>query len=170
MIETARVRIRPATADDAAGIVGVLNPIIAARTYTVFDTPLTVEAERAFITSFPPRGVFHIAVDEAAGEIVGLQNVEPVADFTHALDHVGSIATYVQLTRRRQGIATRLFEATFAAAREKGYEKAFTLVRADNPVALATYVRQGFRVIGRAERHAKIDGRYVDELLIERLL
>ena len=170
MIATARIRIRAATADDAAGIVGVLNPIIAARTYTVFDTPLTVEAERAFITGFPPRGIFHVAVDEAAGEIVGLQNVEPVAGFTRALDHVGSIATYVQLTRRRQGIATRLFEATFAAAREKGYEKAFTFVRADNPAALATYVRQGFRVIGRAERHAKIDGCYVDELLIERLL
>jgi hypothetical protein len=31
-------------------------------------------------------------------------------------------------------------------------------------------VRHGFLVIGTAHRHAKIDGRYVDEVLIEKWL
>ena len=52
----------------------------------------------------------------------------------------------------------------------KGDEKLFAFVRADNPAALATYVRQGFVVIGTARQHAKIDGRYVDEVMIERVL
>jgi ribosomal protein S18 acetylase RimI-like enzyme len=80
------------------------------------------------------------------------------------------IGTYVDLDCRRQGIASRLFDHTFAAARGKGYEKLFAFVRADNPAALATYLRQGFVVIGTAQRHAKIDGRYIDEVMIERAL
>ena len=38
----------------------------------------------------------------------------------------------------------------------------------DNPAALETYLRHGFRVIGHAAKHARIDGRYVDEVLIEK--
>ena len=166
----AHVQIRDVTLEDADGIVRVLNPIIAARTYTVLDTPVSVEAEREFIRTFPERGIFQVAVDITTNSIVGFQNMEPIATYTHAFDHVGSIGTYVDLQRRRQGIATRLFEATFAAASRKGYEKVFTFVRADNPAALETYLRQGFRIVGRAEKQARIDGRYVDEVLIEKWL
>jgi L-amino acid N-acyltransferase YncA len=165
-----QIHIRDATPDDAQGIVGILNPIIAARIYTVFDAPFTVDAEREYIARFPARGVFHVAVDDADGRIVGLQNMEPIAPYTHAMDHVASCGTYVDLGRRRQGIASRLFEASLAAAKQKGFEKIFTFVRADNPAALQTYLGQGFAVIGTAHRHAKVDGAYIDERLIEKLL
>jgi L-amino acid N-acyltransferase YncA len=165
-----KIRVRDVTADDAEGIVAILNPIVAARCYTVFDSPFTAEAERRYIGQFPARGIFHVAVDEADSRIVGLQNAEPIASYTRALDHVASIGTYVDLALRRRGIASQLFDATFAAAAPKGYEKFFTFVREDNPAALATYLRQGFEVIGTAKRHARIDGRYVDEVLIEKVL
>ena len=55
-------------------------------------------------------------------------------------------------------------------ARQKGYEKFFTYVRADNEAGLQTYLRQGFRIVGSAERHAKIDGRYIDEIVIEKVV
>jgi RimJ/RimL family protein N-acetyltransferase len=55
-------------------------------------------------------------------------------------------------------------------ARRKGYEKIFTFVRADNPAALATYRKQGFTIVGTARRHAKINGAYVDEIIIELFL
>jgi L-amino acid N-acyltransferase YncA len=164
------IEIRDARVDDAEAVAGILNRIIAARCYTALDTPVTLEEERRFIRDFPPRGIFHVAVDGATGQIVGFQDISPFADFTHAFDHVGIIGTYVALERLRQGIATRLFTATFQVARAKGYEKIFTYVRADNDGGLQAYLRQGFRVVGTAERHAKIDGRYVDEIMIEKLL
>ena len=46
----------------------------------------------------------------------------------------------------------------------------FTFVSADNPAALAAYLDQGFTVVGTATRHAKIDGRYIDEVMIEKAL
>jgi len=58
----------------------------------------------------------------------------------------------------------------FEAARLKGYEKLSAFVRADNIAALTAYLSQRFRIIGTAQRQAKINGKYVDEILIERFL
>ncbi|HJN16171.1 MAG TPA: GNAT family N-acetyltransferase, partial [Armatimonadota bacterium] len=135
--------IREARADDAGAIVRILNPIIESRVFTAFDTPFTVEAERRFIANLPTRGIFHVAIREPDQDLVGFQIMEPFANYTHAFDHVGTLGTYVDLGCRRQGIAKRLFEATFEAAPRKGYEKIFTFVRADNPAALLTYLHQG---------------------------
>ena len=162
--------VRDVEPSDAPGIVGLLNPIIEARQYTVFSDCFSAEAEREYILEFPPRGVWKVAIHPAEGRLVGFQVLEPFGSYTRAFDHVGTLGTYVDLALRRQGIATALFGATLAAARRKGYEKIFTFVRADNPAALATYQAQGFSVVGTARRHAKIDGRYVDEVLIERIL
>lgn len=164
------IDIRDVRVEDAEAILAILNPIIEARCYTALDTTFTVDQEREFIRTFPARGVFLVAIEPTAKRIVGFQDVSPFAGFTHAFDHVGVIGTYVDLARRRQGIARRLFEATFDAARRKGYEKFFSYVRADKAAGLHTYLSQGFRRVGTAQRHAKIDGRYIDEIIIEKLL
>jgi L-amino acid N-acyltransferase YncA len=164
------VEIRDATPQDASAIVRVMNPIIAAGLYTAFDTPFTVEAEAEYIRTFPARGVFLVATRTSDKRLVGFQSMEPFAIYTHAFDHVGVLGTYVDLDCRRQGIAAQLFPATFAAAANKGYEKIFTFVRADNAPALQTYLRQGFQVIGTARKHARIGGCDVDEIMIEKLL
>lgn len=162
--------IRDVVPADAEAVVAILNPIIAARVYTVLDAPFTADEERDFIMRFPPRGIWKIAQRRADARVVGFQVLEPFGPYTKAFDHVAILGTYVELTTRRQGIAKALFAATFEAARQKGYEKIFTFVRADNPAALGTYRAHGFEVIGTARRHAKIDGRYVDEILIEKSL
>jgi L-amino acid N-acyltransferase YncA len=164
------IAIREVCPDDAAAVVGLLNPVIATGEYTVLDHPLSVEEERRFIASFPPRGIFHVAVSRPDGQVVGLQTMEPFAAYTHAFDHVGVIATCVDLGCRRQGIGRQRFATTFEAARQKGYEKIFTYVRGDNPAALVAYVKCGFRIVGTAQRHAKCAGRYVDEIIIEKFL
>jgi L-amino acid N-acyltransferase YncA len=162
--------VRDVMPADAEAVVGILNPIIEARVYTALDAPFSVDAERDFITGFPSRGVWKVAVRQSNQRIVGFQILEPFGPYTKAFDHVGTLGTFVDLHQRHQGIARALFAATFAAARENGYEKIFTFVRADNPIALAAYQTHGFETIGTARRHAKIDGRYIDEILIEKWL
>lgn len=162
--------VRDVVPADAEAIVGILNPIIEARVHTAFDAPFASDTERDYIVRFPSRGVWKVALRRPDGRVVGLQVLEPFGQYTRAFDHVGTLGTYVDLEHRRRGVAKALFAATFEAARRKGYEKIFTFVRADNPAALATYQAQGFGVVGRARRHAKIDGRYIDEILIEKAL
>lgn len=162
------ITIRDARVTDAESITRVLNPIIEARTNSVFTETFSVGAEREFIVQFPKRGIFHVA--ELEGVIAGFQTIEPFGSYTPALEHVGIIGTFVGLSFQKQGIGKALFQTSFVAARAKGYEKLFAFVRADNTAGLAAYLGQGFDQIGIAKKHAKIDGTYVDEIVIERFL
>ena len=162
------IRIRPVRVEDAEGVANVLNPLIQAGESTALDRVFTTDEERIFISGFPTRGVFNVAEKTEDGVIVGFQNVEPFATYTNSFAHVGVIGTYVDPSGHRQGIGRLLFEATRLAAKDRGYEKLFAFVLADNAGALAFYKRIGFEVMGTAKRHAKIKGRYVDEVMIER--
>jgi L-amino acid N-acyltransferase YncA len=165
-----QLEIRPVRIEDAAAIASILNAIIATGAYTVLDRPFAAEEEARYIAGFPSRGVFHVALDDPSGRLVGLQSVEPFATYTQAFAHVGTIGTFIDLAMRRRGIGTRLSQVTFDRARRQGYEKLFTYVRADNEASLAFHLKLGFRIVGRAERQAKVKGRYVDEIIIERFL
>jgi L-amino acid N-acyltransferase YncA len=162
--------IREVAVEDAQGIIDVLNPIIIEARYTILDQTFTVDEEKAFIESFPERGVFSVAVNETTSQLLGFQNVEPFASYTKAFDHVGIIGTYVDANSRGQGVAKQLFGYTFKSAKAKGYEKLFAYVRADNERALAVYLNQGFEIVGTAKKHGKIGDQYFDEILIEKFL
>ena len=164
------LKIRAVAIDDAQGIIDVLNPIIIEARYTILDQTFSVKEEKAFIESFPERGVFSVAVNETTNQLLGFQNVEPFANYTKAFDHVGIIGTYVDANSRGQGVAKQLFDYTFKAAEAKGYEKLFAYVRADNERALAVYLKQGFEIVGTAKKHGKVGDQYFDEILIEKFL
>lgn len=161
--------IRPVRPDDAAGIVAFWNPIILEGKYTVFTEPFSAEDERAYIESMSERDIFHVAIDSETDSIVGFQTMSPYSPLP-AMHHVATMGTFVDPNYRRQGIAKKLFAISFAAAIAHGFTKISTLVRGDNPRALTVYQQQGFTIVGTAKNHAKINGQYVDEILIEKLL
>jgi L-amino acid N-acyltransferase YncA len=164
------LHIRPVQMEDAEAIASILNAIIRTGAYTVLDAPFTVDEERRYIARFPRRGIFNVAVQAHGGRLVGLQSIEPFAPYTQAFAHVGTIGTFVDLGERRRGIGTQLSQVTFDRARQQGYEKLFTYVRADNPASLAFHLKLGFRIVGTAARQARVKGAYVDEIVIERFL
>jgi L-amino acid N-acyltransferase YncA len=157
------LHVREVCLDDVDAIVALLNPIIETGCYTVLDTPVTVESEREFIAHFPARGIFHVAERRSDGKVVGVQTVEPYRGYTHAFDHVGEIGTFVDLAERHKGIGRRLADVAFEAARRKGYEKLYTVVRADNEQALGFYLSLSFCVVDKAKKQAKIGNRSIDE-------
>jgi L-amino acid N-acyltransferase YncA len=168
--ESLQLQIRPVREEDAAAIASILNAIMEAGTFTVLDTLFTAEHERQYIAGFSRRGVFNVAVESRRSRVVGVQSIEPFASYTRAFAHVGSMGTFVDVALLRQGIGTRLSQVTFQDARRLGYEKVFTYVRADNPASLAFHLKLGFRIVGTAEKQAKVNGRYVDEIVIEKFL
>jgi L-amino acid N-acyltransferase YncA len=165
-----KITIRRVTENDAPAIVELLNPIIQAGTYSVMDETFTVEDQIDFIRSFPEGGVYHLAIDNGGGGVLGIQDVVPVSPGSQVFGHVGEISTFVALVAQGQGIGRLLSQATFQAARALGFRKLMATIRADNPGALAFYRRQGFEKIGVAREHAYLGGRYVDEVLMEKFL
>jgi L-amino acid N-acyltransferase YncA len=167
---TAGFAVRTADPDDAAGVAAVLNAAILGGSPTLLDTTFSVEEERAYIEGLPERSFVHVAVT-ADGRIAGFQTLIPWNTFvTSAFDHVATMGTYVDAADRRQGVGAALARSSFAAALALGYAKIFTDVRADNLDSLAYHLAMGFAVVGAARRHARVGGRDVDVLFIERFL
>lgn len=162
--------IRTAREEDAGSIVELLNPLIQQGTYTVMDERLSVEDQIDFIRGFPKRGVFNVAVCNDSQKVLGLQDVQPMPTGSSVFKHVGEISTFVSLAAHRKGIGQSLSEATFQAAKELEFTKILATIRADNPQAVPFYLSQGFRVIGTARKHAFVRGKYVDEILAEKLI
>ena len=161
--------IRAVREIDAAAIIEILNPIIKAGMYTVMDKPFSVDEQIDFIRGFPIRGVYHIAIDHDSQKAVGIQDVMPISS-AEVFRHVGEISTFVALNAHHQGIGQSLSQATFQAAKEHGFLKLHATVRGDNTRALAFYRSQGFEQIGLAQKHAFLQGKYVDEVLFEKFI
>ena len=145
---TAPWRIRPVAPADAAAIVGLLDPIIRAGGLTAM-TPGTVDDQHAFIADLPPRATYFLAED-AHGTLLGIQDILPIPGDA-GFDEGGEISTFVRLGQHGRGIGRRLSDASFAAARARGYRRLFATIRADNPGALAFYRALGFRIVERRD-------------------
>ncbi len=76
---------------------------------------------------------------------------------------------YVGPNARGRGVARRLMEAAIAELPAE-VEVVHLGVSAQNPSAIRTYEGLGFRRYGLEEKALKIDGRYVDEILMMRQL
>jgi L-amino acid N-acyltransferase YncA len=166
---TVTYSIRPVQEADAASIIEILNPIIAAGMYSIMDKPFAVADQIEFIRGFPARGIYHIAVEAESQKAVGIQDVMPISS-SDIFKYVGEISTFVALDAHQQGIGRSLSQATFKAAKRLGFLKLRANVRGDNAQALLFYRSQGFEHIGVAQKQAFLHGRYVDEILVERFL
>lgn len=159
--------IRRATPADAAALAALLRAVLAEGTSLLESAPDDDE-ERRFLEGLGERGVVHLAED---GEgLAGAQTVAPLLPGSAAFAHVATMGTWVAARCRRRGVGTALAAASFAAARELGYTKVFTDLRADNLASLAFHLSLGFRVVGVAREHARLGGRLVDVVYIERPL
>ncbi len=160
--------IRPYTLADAEGIAAVLNAVVCEGGRTIVGRTFTPAQERAFLRRLPPR--MRLTVAQIGNVIAGFQGIEPYATYTHTMDHVASLGTFVLASVRGRGVGRSMSQATFAYARQTGFTKLVISVRADNPDAQAFYATLGFQPCGRLTRQAYVDGRYVDELLYELFL
>lgn len=161
--------IRRASADDAAGIVAVLQVVTAERIYSAIDRPWTVDEQRRYIESRSIREVVHLAVDHT-GLIVGYQCLDLHAPSLTSMAHVGELGTWLRPEWRRRGIGRALFRETAAFGRSNGYRKFVIQVRASNMGGRSFYAGLGFRECGRLAHQVVIDGHEDDEIIMEFLL
>lgn len=87
-----------------------------------------------------------------------------------AADEAEVIALGVLVPWRRGGIARTLIAAATKHAVERGAERLFLEVAADNSAARALYLRLGFQQVGRRPGYYKRGGGAVDALVLARPL
>jgi len=160
------ILIRPARADDAEAITAIYNQGIAERCAT-FETRLrSVDEISARIAE--PRYPLLVAL-AADGNVLGWAGLSSyrardcyagVAEFSIYLDHAA----------RGRGVGRQLLDKLVEAARAAGFWKILSRIFAFNLASRALCRASGFREVGIYERHAELDGRWLDLVIVERLL
>ena len=105
-------------------------------------------------------------VAERDGEVCGWIAVAPVsrrAVYRGVVEH----SLYVAGTVRGSGIGRALLDALVAAAPSHGIWTIQTSLFEENAASLALHRAAGFRLVGRRERIAQLDGEWRDALLLE---
>jgi phosphinothricin acetyltransferase len=106
-----------------------------------------------------------VAVED--GRVVGWATLSPTsARPCYAGVVEGSV--YVAPDAQGRGVGRALLEALVASADAAGLWTIQTSVFPENAATLALHERVGFRVVGRRERIAELDGVWRDTLLLER--
>jgi L-amino acid N-acyltransferase YncA len=127
-----------------------------------------------FETSVPTYAEFdseklpdHRFVAVAANRVVGWAALAPTSRRA-CYAGVAEDSVYVSAEARSQGIGRALMEHLLRNADEAGIWTIQTSIFPENEASLALHAKVGFRVVGRRERIAQLDGVWRDTLLLER--
>ena len=109
----------------------------------------------------------HRFVAVEGDEVAGWVALSPTSSrecYAGVVEH----SVYVAADARGRGIGRALMDALVESADAAGLWTIQTNVFPENVATLALHERVGFRVIGRRERIAKLNGAWRDTLLLER--
>jgi L-amino acid N-acyltransferase YncA len=81
---------------------------------------------------------------------------------------VAEVSLYVARQARGQGIGLAILEELIKASEEAGFWTLQGATFEENESSLRLQLRCGFRVVGKRERIAKLDGRWRDTVITER--
>ena len=87
-----------------------------------------------------------------------------------AYRHVADFSIYVERAYRGRGVGKLVLTRLIELARELGYHKLVLSAFPFNAAGMALYVRQGFRTVGIFKEQGLLDGRWVDTIVMEKLL
>ncbi len=161
------ISIRPATPADAEAICTIYNQGIEDRVATLETELRTPEERRQWMGARGPR--HPVIVAEAGGRVVGWGSLNPFNP-RRAYDHVADLSVYVERGWRGRGVGRRLLHRLVTLAREIGYHKMVLAALPFNQAGVALYQRLGFTRVGVYREQGMLDGRWVDVLLMEKVL
>ena len=161
------ITVREARPEDTLAITVVYNQGIADRLATLETEERTPEERLAWLAARDNR--HPVLVADVGGRVVGWGSLN-VFNPRAAYDHVADFSLYVERSWRGRGVGRRLLEVLIARAREIGYHKLVLSAFPFNPAGLALYTKCGFREVGTYREQGLLDGRWVDTIIMEKLL
>ena len=163
----AEITVRPAAPADAEAICTIYNQGIEDRIATL-ETQLRTPSERR--QWLATRGSRHpVIVAEVEGRVVGWGSLNAFNP-REAYRHVADFSVYVERGWRGKGAGRALLGRLIDLARGLGYHKMVLAAFPFNQAGVALYERMGFSCVGVYREQGLLDGKWVDTLIMEKVL
>lgn len=157
--------VRPARPSDAAAMARIYNEGIADRVAT-FETR---ERSAAEVEAWIADDQYPVLVAASEGGVTGWI---AASRYRERACYAGIVefSVYVAREARGRGLGGALMSAFLSACEAAGHWKVVSRIFPENGASLALCRRHGFREVGIYRRHGRLDGRWRDCVIVERLL
>ena len=160
-----KLAARPASLEDAERIAQIYNEGIEDRVGT-FETRLRTSADvRAWFDGRHP--VVVVESDDAG--VIAFASTSTYRP-RECYAGIAEFSVYVARNGRGRGAGTVAMRALIDAARDAGYWKLVSRIFIENTASRKLMDAMGFREVGIYEKHAQLDGRWRDVVIVERLI
>lgn len=150
---------------DAAAIAAIYNEGIADRIATFETRPRTADDVRAWFGGRFPI----VVVEDPSGEVIAFASTSEYRPRA-CYEGIAEFSVYASRAHRRRGAGRVAMQALLRTAVEAGFWKLVSRVFVENEPSRALLRDLGFREVGVYERHARLDGRWRDVVIVERVL
>lgn len=161
------MNVRLATTSDAPAIARIYNQGIEERIATFETEPRTAEQIETQLAEKGDR--YPTVVVEREGVVVAWASAGPYRSRS-AYAGVAEHSVYVERGARGTGAGRAALEGLARAYEARGFWKLVSRIFPENTASVALHERAGFRVVGVYRRHGKLEGRWRDCVIVERLL
>jgi len=159
--------VRLATQDDVVSICEIYNQGIEDRVATLEIELRNPDERRQWLAQRSPR--HPVIVAEAGPRIAGWASLN-VFNPREAYRFVADISVYVERAFRGKGAGSALLARLVELGREHGYHKLVLSAFPFNTAGMALYSKVGFRTVGIYKEQGRLDGQWVDTVIMEKLL
>ena len=164
-------RVRLAIEADAATICRIYNQGIEDRLATLETELRTPDERRQWLRARSPRHPVIVAerAEPAPAPPIAWGSLN-VFNPREAYRFVADISVYVERPWRGKGVGRVVLGRLVELGREHGFHKLVLSAFPFNPGGMALYEKLGFRTVGVYREQGALDGKWVDTIVMEKLL
>jgi L-amino acid N-acyltransferase YncA len=162
------VEIRLAELDDAEAIRGIYNNEVLRSTVTFDLRPRSLDEQRQWLAARSGAHVVVVALDDA-GEVVGFGSLSPFRDRPAYSTSVED-SVYVRGDQRGNGVGRALLEELVKLATTHGFHTMLARIVGGHEASIALHRAVGFEVVGTEREVGRKFGRWLDVMVMQRLL
>ncbi len=163
----ANFELRLATADDAEQIRQIYNREVE-ETVNTFDLePRSLDAQRAWLAD--RSGAHAVLVAERGDDLLGFASLSPYRDRPAYRTSVEN-SVYVHRDHQGEGVGNALMVNLLEVATNHGFHSVFARIVGGNPASITLHERCGFRAVGVEREVGRKFGKWLDVILMQKLL
>lgn len=161
------MELRLATLDDAPAIREIYNLEVTTSTATFDLVPRSLEEQQAWQAS--RSGVHAVLVVELDGAVAGFGSLSPWRD-RPAYSTTVEDSVYVHRDHHGRGVGRALLEELVAVATAHGFHACMARIVGGHQASIGLHHACGFEVVGTEREVGRKFGKWLDVVLMERLL